>query len=152
MSDMRTQVPHLIHGYQISSTHQAPSCGERMSKGGGRRGPAKHNVIPEEDTSFIVFGDGKSDKKAKSKEAKAGKSNAESLPSTDDAPKRPDTRQLIGGASWTGKLPVNLLSEHCQKHKWEKPDYTMVSSDARRPLALISNRPKGHRVSSPGSY
>jgi hypothetical protein len=40
--------------------------------------------------------------------------------------KRPDTRTLIGGASWTGKLPVNLLSEHCQKQKWEKPEYTMV--------------------------
>ena len=42
--------------------------------------------------------------------------------------KRPDTRTLIGGASWTGKLPVTLLSEHCQKQKWEKPEYTMVLS------------------------
>ena len=39
---------------------------------------------------------------------------------------RPDTRILIGGASWTGKLPVNLLSETCQKQRWEKPDYSMV--------------------------
>ena len=39
---------------------------------------------------------------------------------------RPDTRTLIGGASWTGKLPVNLLSETCQKQRWEKPDYSMV--------------------------
>ncbi|KAI9373677.1 P-loop containing nucleoside triphosphate hydrolase protein [Aspergillus egyptiacus] len=39
--------------------------------------------------------------------------------------KKPSVKQVIGGASWTGKLPVNLMSEHCQKHKWEKPEYTM---------------------------
>lgn len=123
-----------------------------MSKGGGRRGPAKHNVAPKEDTSCIIFGDGKSDRKAKSREAKAGKPSDGPRPPTENAPKKPDTRQLIGGTSWTGKLPVNLLSEHCQKQKWEKPDYTMVSSHARRPLALILNRPKGHRAFSPESY
>lgn len=52
--------------------------------------------------------------------------NAESSGPSDTAPKRPDTKTLIGGASWTGKLPVNLLSEHCQKQRWEKPEYTMV--------------------------
>ena len=45
---------------------------------------------------------------------------------SDTASKKPDARTLIGGASWTGKLPVNLLSEHCQKQKWERPEYTMV--------------------------
>jgi ATP-dependent RNA helicase DHX57 len=43
-----------------------------------------------------------------------------------EATKRPDVKKLIGGASWTGKLPVNLLSEHCQKQRWEKPEYTTV--------------------------
>ncbi|KAL4980076.1 P-loop containing nucleoside triphosphate hydrolase protein [Aspergillus desertorum] len=42
-----------------------------------------------------------------------------------DEQKKPTVKQIIGGASWTGKLPVNLMSEHCQKHKWEKPEYTM---------------------------
>ena len=42
--------------------------------------------------------------------------------------KKPDVRTLIGGASWTGKLPMNMLSEHCQKQKWTKPEYTMVLS------------------------
>ncbi|KAL4742794.1 P-loop containing nucleoside triphosphate hydrolase protein [Aspergillus similis] len=42
-----------------------------------------------------------------------------------DEQKKPTVKQVIGGASWTGKLPVNLVSEHCQKHKWEKPEYTM---------------------------
>lgn len=45
---------------------------------------------------------------------------------TEGEAKKPTAKQLIGGASWTGKLPVNLLSEHCQKQKWEKPEYTMV--------------------------
>lgn len=40
-------------------------------------------------------------------------------------PAKPTAKQIIGGASWTGKLPVNLLNEHCQKQQWEKPDYDM---------------------------
>jgi ATP-dependent RNA helicase DHX57 len=44
----------------------------------------------------------------------------------DEGSKKPDTRSLISGsASWTGKLPMNLLAEHCQKQRWEKPDYGM---------------------------
>ncbi|KAL1863552.1 putative ATP-dependent RNA helicase ucp12 [Paecilomyces lecythidis] len=42
--------------------------------------------------------------------------------------KKPTVKQMIGGASWTGKLPVNMLSEHCQKQKWEKPEYTMTKT------------------------
>lgn len=97
-----------------------------MKKGGNRtRAPAKQasHVLPEEDSSYIVFGNGKPEKKAKKIEAPAehGKDG-----SSDNTPKQPDTRTLIGGASWTGKLPVNMLSEHCQKQKWQKPEYTMV--------------------------
>ena len=116
-----------------------------MSKGGGRRGPPKQNAAPSEDTSFIIFGDGKSDKKAKSKQAKAGSSNL--APQAEGVPKKPDTRQIIGGASWTGKLPVNLLSEHCQKQKWEKPEYTMVGSGASKSPNLIMNSPKKRKAS-----
>lgn len=43
-----------------------------------------------------------------------------------EEPKKPTVKEIIGGSSWTGKLPVNMLSEHCQKQKWEKPEYTMV--------------------------
>jgi hypothetical protein len=43
-----------------------------------------------------------------------------------EEPKKPTVKEVIGGASWTGKLPVNMLSEHCQKQKWEKPEYSMV--------------------------
>ena len=88
---------------------------------------------PEEDTSFIVFGDGKP-KKKKTTESSAqsddkGKGKA-AAGQTEDGPKRPDTRTLIAGASWTGKLPVNLLSEHFQKQQWAKPDYRIVSTVA----------------------
>ncbi|RMZ77426.1 hypothetical protein DV738_g4412, partial [Chaetothyriales sp. CBS 135597] len=44
---------------------------------------------------------------------------------TEPGPPRPDARKIIGGASWTGKLPVNLLSEHCQRERWNKPEYSM---------------------------
>jgi hypothetical protein len=52
--------------------------------------------------------------------------NANTPQSESDGPKKPTVKEIIGGASWTGKLPVNMLSEHCQKQKWEKPEYIMV--------------------------
>lgn len=79
------------------------------------------------DDSFIVFSN--SDKEPKSKKpanAAAGPSGLDGPALAGEAPKRPDVKKIIGGASWTGKLPVNMLSEHCQKQKWEKPEYTMV--------------------------
>lgn len=96
-----------------------------------------------DDTSFIVFGNG-NEKKKKPKPASPADSGAESSkiakgkkdatttepPAAAEAPKKPDTRTLIGGASWTGKLPMNLLGEHCQKQKWDKPEYTMSRSSS----------------------
>ncbi|KAH8600025.1 P-loop containing nucleoside triphosphate hydrolase protein [Bisporella sp. PMI_857] len=79
------------------------------------------------DDSFIIFSN--SDKEPRPKKVAnsfgTGPSGSDIL---GEAPKRPDVKKLIGGASWTGKLPVNLLSEHCQKHKWDKPEYTMVKT------------------------
>ncbi|KAK0123676.1 hypothetical protein ONS95_008688 [Cadophora gregata] len=80
------------------------------------------------DDSFIVFSN--SDKEPKPRKPPAGPS-ATGAPAQNgpalagEAPQRPDVKKIIGGASWTGKLPVNMLSEHCQKQKWEKPEYTM---------------------------
>lgn len=96
--------------------------------------PAKKTVPPDEDTSFIVFGDGKGKKKkgegsganAAPNEAKGKGKGAAAAAQPEDGPKKPDTRTLIAGASWTGKLPVNLLSEHFQKQQWSKPDYRIV--------------------------
>ncbi|KAK5119101.1 hypothetical protein LTR62_000312 [Meristemomyces frigidus] len=40
--------------------------------------------------------------------------------------KRADTRTLLAGASWTGKLPQTLFNEHVQKQAtWQKPDYSV---------------------------
>lgn len=84
------------------------------------------------DDSFIIFSN--SDKDPKPKKAasngeassKAGPGGLDGPALAGEAPKRPDVKKIIGGASWTGKLPVNMLSEHCQKQKWDKPEYTMV--------------------------
>nr|POF13657.1 putative atp-dependent rna helicase ucp12 [Quercus suber] len=89
-----------------------------------------------EDTSYIVFGrdDGKEKKKNKPPESSAStaatrtKDGPPSSNTVDGAPpaeKKPDTRTLIAGASWTGKLPMTLFNEHCQKQRWEKPEYTV---------------------------
>ncbi|KAL8703816.1 MAG: hypothetical protein Q9201_003011 [Fulgogasparrea decipioides] len=93
--------------------------------GGSSKKSAK--LLNVEDGDNIVFGDGnpKKSKKSGSKDTAAKHQDNPTDASGQEAPKKPDTRQLIGGASWTGKLPVNLLLEHCQKQKWAKPEYTM---------------------------
>lgn len=60
------------------------------------------------------------------KQAKAAAEKAAEKKPVAEEPKKPTVKEVIGGASWTGKLPVNMLSEHCQKQKWEKPEYSMV--------------------------
>ncbi|KAF5126009.1 putative ATP-dependent RNA helicase ucp12 [Metarhizium anisopliae] len=56
--------------------------------------------------------------------AKRGQKAESSTPIVPPAgPPKPTVKQIIGGSSWTGKLPVNLLSEYCQKQRWEKPEY-----------------------------
>jgi ATP-dependent RNA helicase DHX57 len=76
--------------------------------------------------------------------AKGKKAGGTSTPKTDDAPAaaaaaadapKPTVKQIIGGQSWTGKLPVTLLAEHVQKQGWLKPDY----SQHRSPDGTFSN-------------
>jgi len=107
--------------------------------GGSKKPPPQQNG---EDTSFIVFSNAKGEpKKGKRSETTVnssqvgkdtGKEKGKDQPgqAADDAPKKPDTRTLIGGASWTGKLPVNLLSEHCQKQGWANPEYIRVGNQS----------------------
>ncbi|KAF2225717.1 hypothetical protein BDZ85DRAFT_257954, partial [Elsinoe ampelina] len=94
-----------------------------------------------EDTSYIVFGDSKPKKKgtkppapavteASSSTSKNKKGTTTTTPPDPSIPPKPDTRTLIAGASWTGKLPLTLFNEHCQKQKWEKPEYTMSRSSS----------------------
>ncbi|KAL8712360.1 MAG: hypothetical protein Q9225_006966 [Loekoesia sp. 1 TL-2023] len=103
-----------------------------MPKGGGKGGNSRKTVKQPnqtEDGSVIVFENDRSKKNNNgSKETSANSKQNAAETSGQEAPKKPDTRQIIGGASWTGKLPVNLLSEHCQKQKWSKPEYTMTKA------------------------
>ena len=104
---------------------KAPKAG---APGASKKALALSN---DEDGSYIVFGNGPSDtKKKKGATDSSSQSTSDAVPPADDTPRKPDTRQLIGGASWTGKLPVNMLSEHCQKQKWGKPEYTMVGVES----------------------
>lgn len=95
-------------------------------KGAGTKPVAqnKKNAQIAAEGSHIVFEDDKkqSKKASKSKETPAAEASG---------PPKPTVKQIIGGASWTGKLPVNLLSEHCQRQKWNKPEYSMRQSPGR---------------------
>lgn len=43
-----------------------------------------------------------------------------------DDPKAPPTpKQLLFG-SWTGKTPVNLVYDICQREAWQKPQFYIV--------------------------
>ena len=106
---------------------KAQAKGGKPGGGGGAKKPSPATTTG--DDSFIVFSN--SDKEPKpgkpAGSSTAGAAGQDGPALAGEAPKRPEVKKLIGGASWTGKLPVNMLSEHCQKQKWEKPEYTMVS-------------------------
>jgi ATP-dependent RNA helicase DHX57 len=80
------------------------------SRGGGSK--KSHQAVPDSD--HIVFTNKQTESSKQGPEKEVGSSTP-----------RPDARKVIGGASWTGKLPMNLLSELCQKQKWNKPEYSM---------------------------
>ncbi|KIW98117.1 uncharacterized protein Z519_01701 [Cladophialophora bantiana CBS 173.52] len=77
----------------------------------GKSSSSKKATPAVPDSDHIVFTKQKNEKKKQDQK------------DSDGAPPRPDVKKIIGGASWTGKLPVNLLSEHCQREKWNKPEY-----------------------------
>ena len=92
-------------------------------------GGASNRPATNADDSSIVFSNAKDkpeNKDAGGPRKEQGATNGAQQSAAGEAQKRADTRSLIGGASWTGKLPVNMLAEHCQKQRWEKPEYTMV--------------------------
>ncbi|KAF2665232.1 P-loop containing nucleoside triphosphate hydrolase protein [Microthyrium microscopicum] len=105
-----------------SSTSAKDSAKADPKSGSGKKGQS--SAVKEKD-----------DKKSsgKKQDGKSGQASKTTDP-PEEAPKKPDTRTLIGGASWTGKLPVTLLAELCQKQKWNKPEYTM----SRIPSGFIS--------------
>lgn len=100
----------------------------RSGHGGSSKKPTQ--LVANEENSNVVFGDPNTPSKTKKAQSSDGQDKNGLNPpvNNEDVTKRPDTRKLIGGASWTGKLPVNMLSEHCQKQRWAKPEYTMVAT------------------------
>ncbi|KAM7201476.1 putative ATP-dependent RNA helicase ucp12 [Rhypophila sp. PSN 637] len=123
-------------------TPASSSSAASKSKNNAKKGAASA-VKPEDD--FIVFTN--SDKDPKSR--RGGPSNsAAPAEGEETGPPKPTIKQIIGGASWTGKLPVNLLSEHCQKMKWDRPDYsTHKNADGFSVFVSLSARnPKTQEV------
>jgi ATP-dependent RNA helicase DHX57 len=107
---------------------RAPQKGGKSSNSASSsKKPSTNTSIA--DDSFIVFSNSKDTPPKKSTQKDTGKTPAkDGVDLLGEPVKQPSVKQLIGGASWTGKLPVNMLSEHCQKQRWEKPEYTMVCS------------------------
>lgn len=108
------------------STTPAPAPGPPAAASKGK----KKVKAPAED-DFIVFSNSTDDTKSKrsgpSASSKPAPSTPDPLGEAPVGPPKPTVKQIIGGSSWTGKLPVNLLSEHCQKQKWGRPEYDTVS-------------------------
>ncbi|KAL8877768.1 MAG: hypothetical protein Q9192_008602, partial [Flavoplaca navasiana] len=73
--------------------------------GGSKSKKPLANQDKDDEGCNIVFGDDNSKKRNKKTSATALQQNDVTTPSGQEAPKKPDTRALIGGASWTGKLP-----------------------------------------------
>ncbi|KPI38394.1 putative ATP-dependent RNA helicase ucp12 [Cyphellophora attinorum] len=87
-------------------------------KGHGKESSAKTSAAPAGGDN-IVFTNAKGDVRIRGPKSQK--------PNDEPAAPKVDVKKVIGGASWTGKLPVNLLSEHCQREKWNRPDYSMRS-------------------------
>ncbi|RKF77229.1 putative ATP-dependent RNA helicase ucp12 [Golovinomyces cichoracearum] len=92
---------------------------------------AKKKQISEDfpTDSYVIFSNSDKETKRKNQNSAAGSANQGTSLLIGEASKRVDVKKLVGGPSWTGKLPVNMLSEHCQKQKWEKPEYTMSKTE-----------------------
>ncbi|KAI2615956.1 P-loop containing nucleoside triphosphate hydrolase protein [Hypoxylon sp. NC1633] len=108
-----------------SSSSKKPSS----SKAGKNTTPSQQN------DDFIVFTNSTKESKPNKKTGQGSSSNtggtkpgSADAPAEASGPPKPTVKQIIGGASWTGKLPVNLLSEHCQRQKWGKPDYQPIKN------------------------
>ncbi|KAI1411937.1 P-loop containing nucleoside triphosphate hydrolase protein [Hypoxylon sp. FL1857] len=109
----------------------ASSAKKSSSKASKNAGDASQ---PNDD--FIVFTNSTKDSKSNkrggggqgSSSNAGGKKAGPGESAEPSGPPKPTVKQIIGGASWTGKLPVNLLSEHCQRQKWDKPDYQPIKN------------------------
>ncbi|KAK4458217.1 putative ATP-dependent RNA helicase ucp12 [Cladorrhinum samala] len=128
--------------------NQAPAPTPAAASSSSSKNPKKDNKKPPPPgDDFIVFTNSDKDPKKRggsnNRGGGGGDPSNSGVPELLDGPPKPTVKQIIGGASWTGKLPVNLLSEHCQKQKWDRPEYdtrktkegfsVLVSLSARNP-------------------
>lgn len=102
-----------------SSSKPAPTKATSSKTSSSSKSGPKKPAPPEDD--LLIF---TTDKERKKKDPAA-------VPEGPPEPPKPTAKQIIGGQSWTGKLPVNLLQEHCQKMKWERPDYMLRKSNEK---------------------
>ncbi|KAI0166950.1 P-loop containing nucleoside triphosphate hydrolase protein [Hypoxylon sp. FL1284] len=115
-----------------SAGNAAVAAGTSKKSSSSKAG--KNTAASQQNDDFIVFTNSTSDTKSNKKNAgQGGPSNAGGkktgpgdAAAEASGPPKPTVKQIVGGASWTGKLPVNLLSEHCQRQKWDKPDYQPI--------------------------
>jgi ATP-dependent RNA helicase DHX57 len=107
---------------------KAPAAPPPATSSSSKKSSKQTAPPPPREDDFIVFTNSNKEPKRKNQgNAAAGKSGG---PEADaSGPPKPTVKQIVGGASWTGKLPVNLLSEHCQRQKWDRPSYDNVSGD-----------------------
>ncbi|KAI0377971.1 P-loop containing nucleoside triphosphate hydrolase protein [Hypomontagnella monticulosa] len=118
------------------------SSKKSSSSKSGKNAPAS-----QQNDDFIVFTN--STKESKSNKKGGGQGSTSNAGAAEaSGPPKPTVKQIIGGASWTGKLPVNLLSEHCQRQKWDKPDYQSIrnSEGFGYFVQLSAKNPKTHEV------
>ncbi|KAI0834706.1 P-loop containing nucleoside triphosphate hydrolase protein [Hypoxylon sp. FL0890] len=125
--DKATAAPPAAAVAANTSSASKKSSSSKASKNAG--GASQPN------DDFIVFTNSTKDSKSNRKggqqggPSNTGGKNAGTGDSAEaSGPPKPTVKQIIGGASWTGKLPVNLLSEHCQRQKWDKPDYQFIKN------------------------
>ncbi|BFZ53252.1 Putative ATP-dependent RNA helicase ucp12 [Savitreella phatthalungensis] len=64
---------------------------------------------------------------------------------------KPSAKAIVANASWTGKLPTALLSEYCQKHKWQKPEFAVGIRHGKHVIygvTLARKNPRSNEVAT----
>lgn len=112
---------------KASAPLPAATAGSTSKKSTKQSAPPK-----EKEDDFIFFTNSTKDPKPRRPQNEGPDGKLGTADSDPPGPPKPTVKQIIGGSSWTGKLPVNLLSEHCQKQKWGKPTYDNVSETRNR--------------------
>ncbi|CAK7270566.1 Putative ATP-dependent RNA helicase ucp12 [Sporothrix epigloea] len=129
-----------------SSTPAPAAALSSSAKSGSKKksGSSQTMSMRPPDSDFIVFTNSTKEPSGKSSRGGGGEGGARPSEAAQDEPPKLSTKQIIGGMSWTGKLPVNLLSEHCQKQKWDRPDYDVrkVKDGYSAIVSLSAKNPK----------